>query len=325
MKSLPDCHWVPRWVSHLGCIKGCLDYLGIDVSDAMLYGATGHGFIINMHEEVCPSGPTAWNTRRMTTLGQNLGYKTDAVLAFRSARDFATQQEAAWQLARTAIDAGHPCYAWEIEIPEFYIINGYNETGYFYSGPMKDEGAGPKRWRELGMTEIGILELYSVTPGTSEKPEKILREALAFALEFAEHPGDMVQEHYHSGIAGFDAWIRAVESGTASDMGMQYNTAVWTECRSFAAQFLHEIRGGLELTWSETAHLLDHAIDRYETVADSLGDLEQLYPWRPETHEDGATIKDDIRRDQAVDLLRRARDAEAQGLETLHEILEETG
>jgi len=34
--------WKPRWVSHLGSIKGCLDYLGIPVSEAWLFGATGY-------------------------------------------------------------------------------------------------------------------------------------------------------------------------------------------------------------------------------------------------------------------------------------------
>ena len=48
MKKLENCQWKPRWVSHLGCIKGCLDYLGIDLSDAWLYGATGHS------QQACP-------------------------------------------------------------------------------------------------------------------------------------------------------------------------------------------------------------------------------------------------------------------------------
>ena len=42
MKALENCRWTPRWVSHLGCIKGCLDFLGIEISDAWLYGGTGH-------------------------------------------------------------------------------------------------------------------------------------------------------------------------------------------------------------------------------------------------------------------------------------------
>ncbi len=48
MKKLENLRWKNRWTSHLGCIKGCLDYLNLDVTDAWLFGATGHAFIINV-------------------------------------------------------------------------------------------------------------------------------------------------------------------------------------------------------------------------------------------------------------------------------------
>ncbi len=49
-KHLENLRWNPRMVSHLGCIKGCLDYLGMDITDAWLFGGTGHAFIINICE-----------------------------------------------------------------------------------------------------------------------------------------------------------------------------------------------------------------------------------------------------------------------------------
>lgn len=48
MKKLEYLRWKPHNVTHLGCIKGCLNYLGVEVSDPWLYGATGHAFIINI-------------------------------------------------------------------------------------------------------------------------------------------------------------------------------------------------------------------------------------------------------------------------------------
>ena len=38
VKMLEGLKWSPKWVSHLGCIKGCLEYLKIDLSDTWLYG-----------------------------------------------------------------------------------------------------------------------------------------------------------------------------------------------------------------------------------------------------------------------------------------------
>ena len=140
MKMLENCRWSMAWVSHLGCIKGCLDFLGIEIGNAWLYGGTGHAFVINLHKEVCPSGPTAWNTTKLFELGRNLGYKLDSVFASKGQANFAEMQKRAWEHTQSAIDQGIPCYSWELEIPEFYVVYGYDDAGYYFSGPGCDEG-----------------------------------------------------------------------------------------------------------------------------------------------------------------------------------------
>jgi hypothetical protein len=50
VKQLENLRWKSKWTTHLGCIKGCLDYLKKDVSDAWLFGTTGHAFLINILE-----------------------------------------------------------------------------------------------------------------------------------------------------------------------------------------------------------------------------------------------------------------------------------
>jgi len=51
-KKLENLKWSNSFVTHLGCIKSCLDYLDKDVSYTWLYGAMGHAFIIN----ICKNG-----------------------------------------------------------------------------------------------------------------------------------------------------------------------------------------------------------------------------------------------------------------------------
>jgi hypothetical protein len=188
MKALENLRWSPQWVSHLGCIKGCLDYLGLDISNAWLFGGTGHAFVINLHEEVCPSGPTAWKAEMLFKLGRNLGYDLDGVIGFKRNEDFAAVQRKAWDHVREKIDQGLPCYGWELEIPEFYVVCGYDDGGYYFSGPGCDEGKGPKPWQELGDTGIGVVEMYSVSPGQAADDATTVREAMGFALEWSMRP-----------------------------------------------------------------------------------------------------------------------------------------
>ena len=317
MKALENCRWIPRWVSHMGCLKGCLDYLGIEISEPWLYGGTGHAFVINLHEEVCPSGPTAWNTERLFELGKNLGYRLDARFGFKDQEDFADLQQSAWEHVQYAIDQDKPCYGWELEIPEFYVIYGYGDGGYYYAGPGCEEGKGPKAWRALGDTGIGVLELYSVWPGEFADDVTTIKEALTFAREIADNPDAWIDDHYRAGLEGYDNWIHALEEGKASDMGTRYNAGVWLECRKNAVGFLVEAKGRLP---GRADGAFDEALTHYQLVAASLGKVAELYPWVDGTSDEDVLSIDDRSR-SAVEALRAAKDAEGAGLHALEKIV----
>ena len=315
MKTLEGLKWAPKWVSQLGCIKGCLVYLDLDVSDAWLFGGTGYAFVLNVHEEVCPSGPTAWNTERVLELGRNLGYRHDGVYAVRSeGGNFTTQQEHAWEFARTAIDRGIPCYAWELEMPEYYVVTGYDGTGYCYSGPGCPDGQGPKPWNELGDTPIGVLEMFSIQRSRPATDEQTAKEALSFALEHATNPGRWIFPQYGAGLKAYDNWIRSLESGSVDGLGMAYNSSVWAECRGFAVLFLREAQQRLDAKLSQ---LFDEASKLYQAVFDNLQQVSQAFPFFGMKTDH---MEDPDRRRVALERLRRARDAEEQGLESLRAI-----
>jgi hypothetical protein len=317
MKKLENLRWVPRWVSHLGCIKGCMDYLGLDVSAAWLFGATGHAFVINVHEAVCPSGPTAWNTEMLFKLGKSIGYEIDGVFGMKSADDFAEKQKLAWEHVKAAIDQGLPCYGWELDIPEYYVVYGYDDAGYYFAGPCLDEGRGPKSWQELGDTEIGVIEMYSVKPGQAADDIQTVKEALTFALEHATSPSKWVFPKYKAGLDGYDTWIRALEGGQAHAHGMAYNAAVWRECRGYAVLFLQEAK---ERLGEQAVTLFDEALDRYQVVQANLVTVADVFPFQGMEPEH---IKDEARIRTALEALRTARDAEADGLEALRRIVNE--
>lgn len=316
MKELENLRWNLSWVSHLGCVKGCLDYLGVEMTNGWLYGGTGHAFVLNVHEEVCPSGPTAWSTEKLFELGRNLGYVVDGVSGSKRQEDLVDLQQRAWTHAREAIDQHLPCYGWELDIPEFYVIYGYDDVGYLYSGPGCIEGKGPKPWGELGDTGIGWIELNSIKPGEAAGDATIVRQALAFVLEHAQSPDKWIHPGYKAGLDGFDYWIRSVEAGTASDMGMSYNAAVWALCRHYGVEFLEEARGRLD---GALEPLFGEALMHYRMVAEQLKAVSELYP--PFNWTEG-TIQVDDTSQAAVEALKQARAAEASGLEALTTIVQ---
>ncbi|MBD3235977.1 MAG: hypothetical protein GF330_04690 [Candidatus Eisenbacteria bacterium] len=319
MTRLSNLQWVPRWVSQLGCLKSCCDYLQLGISDGWLYGGTGYAFVLNMHEAACPSSLTAWRTEPLLALTANLGIAVSGVAGSgRSVHEPPAEglQRKAWDHARAAIDAGRPCYGWELRIPEYYLIDGYDETGYYFTGPLCPDGDGPLPWQELGRTAIGVLELYSVRPGDGLSDREIVRRGLALALEQSQHSGEWSPPQYETGLAGYDRWIRAVEEGTALEIGLAYNAAAWGECRHFATQFLAEARQRLERgPFGAIAEAQLH----YRTVATHLAEVVRQMPFSPGLSSD--PIGDDPRRGPVAAQLRAAREAEARGLHALAEII----
>lgn len=320
MKKLENLNWSCKWVSHLGCIKGCFDHMGLDVSDAWVYGASGHAFIINVHDEVCPSGPTAWNSPGMLALAENLGCKIESVSSHKSAADFAEKKKRAWELVKSAIDKGFPCYGWELEIPEYYVVYGYDEDGYLFKGPQKNDPTAsdtkPKHWQELGEEETGVVLMSAVKPAQAKDDSTVVKEALAFALEHNSNPEKWTFPRYKTGLAAYDNWIGALESETAGGFGVAYNAEVWHECRHFAVEFLKEAGSRLD---AKFALLLDEARGHYEVVRDKLKEVTELFPFLAF---DPEYIKDAFRREKAVLALKAAREAEAKGLEVLEKIVD---
>jgi RNA polymerase sigma-70 factor (ECF subfamily) len=314
-KELTGLRWRPRWVSALGCIKGCLEHLGRDVSWGWIYGGCGHGFVINIHEELCPSGPTSWGGSVMSELGVNVGFRAHGIVNAKRDGSLPEAQQAAWQMVRDAIDKGLPCYGWELAIPEFYVIYGYDDIGYYYSGPGCSEGAGPKPWRELGKTGIGVVEMQRVEPCPPAATSKVVKDSLSFALRFAER-GERVLPGYCFGPAAFDAWAEALEAGRAGRFGQGYNAEVWAECRGEAVNFLREAKGRLP---GKAEALFDEAIARYSVVHSRLKALVDMYSF---VLLDQLAPEERVKSSEGAALLREAGAAERQGLSALGRIFD---
>jgi hypothetical protein len=248
-------------------------------------------------------------------LAKNIGYGfVHPISTFKNNPDFKEKQRECWDKTRESVDAGVPCYGWELEQPEFYVITGYDDVGYYYTGSGIEGEKGPKPWQELGDTDIGIAEIYGVKQVEPSDAITTVKEALKFALKHAENPPEWINSNYRSGLAGYDIWIETVEKGEATGIGMAYNAAVWTECRALGLKFLDEAKPQLD---NSLTPLLEEAIQRYFPVVDSLSRVVELFPMMPP--DDG--IEESERYRLGLEQLKKAREAEEKALESLGNIL----
>ena len=315
VKMLEGLQWQQHTISQLGCIEGCLKYLGSDISSAWLFGGTGHAFVINIQQGLDPSGPTAWDWSAIHDLGPNLGYTTERIFCRKedAGDTYPDKQKEAWDFVRAAIDRGVPCYGWEVHpwIPDYYVINGYDDTGYYYSGW---ESGGPLEWQKLGDMDVKVLQAFSVERCEPAADEKVLKDMLAHVLPRVAKPDGWINHPgYTSGQPAFEAWAKEVEEGRAIKDGHAYNALCWHECRAMAVEFLQEAKKRLA---GKCDADFGKAIADYTVVRDRLKAVADLHPM---SHQgwDGETK---VTSPEAAALLREASAAEQKGIDALRRI-----
>jgi len=289
---------------HLACIKGALDYLGMDISAPWLAGATGHAFVIHIEEGVCLSSvwsamADSYRTGEMARLGQNVGYELD-YRQVEGGEDGLPGRRQLWTDMCRAIDAGHPCYMYHNFC--YQMIGGYDGDGIYFaedSFPWSNAGQGP-----VSVLEHGGFDMAIVRPGQPAPDAETVKAGLQFALS---HPDDSPR---YRGLAAYDRWIETIRSGEAG--GTWRSIRAWHTCRSLAAEFFPEAR---ERLGTGAGGLFDEASEHYLIAARSLE------PIAEKCAAGDFDVADQTARAEAVDHLLSAQAADLQGIGVLEKLV----
>jgi hypothetical protein len=225
----------------MGVVKAVLDYYHLDSSEAWAFGGSGHAFLINIHEQICPSGPYCWKYDGFQKLLRNLGLEmTD--LGFFHKGSTPEERAAVEQRLKQSLDTGIPCSLMNMENQ---VISGYDDKAFFTAQPWGDccGGFPPATltfgtWPEFkDETHVSFFTFGKLAPADDKT---IVRESLRYALDLFRHPERHSFEHYGIGPSAYDNWARAVvEHG--SSHGNWWNGTVWSECRAMASGYFTEI------------------------------------------------------------------------------------
>jgi hypothetical protein len=256
----------------MGVVKAVLDYYHLDSSEAWAFGGSGHAFLINIHEQLCPSGPYCWKYDGFRKLLRNLGLEmTD--LGFFHGKSTPEERAAVELKLKQSLDAGIPC---SLVNMEHQVISGYDNQAFFTAQPWGDccGGFPPATlafgaWPEFrDETHVNFFTFGKLAPADHKTT---VRDSLRYALDLFQHPEEHSFEHYGIGPNAYGNWVRAVvEHG--SSHGNWWNGTVWSECRAMASGYFSEIGQKLapvaaqarELSsaYREIADLLSKAADK---------------------------------------------------------------
>ncbi|QGQ99056.1 hypothetical protein EHS13_31355 [Paenibacillus psychroresistens] len=286
-------------------------------------GLTGHAFRININpENVDIAGPTAYPWETFFAKGlKNIGFNTAYVRTADFTPPTPDQLTRALKLVQKSIDRGVPAISWDLFVPEFGVLYGYNDEKQELQGKDPNED-GTLLYEKLGRGQIHELFVMILEEEIQTTALSLIRGALEIAIDHAhrrEHSNETPP--FQNGLAGYDGWIEAFEAGKVSEIGNAYNLAVVADARAHAAKFLQEMADRWESdgNWGEAVVLITRgAAGHYARTTDALNTLLAVFPF-PQGGEpnDAETAK------KAIAVLQTAKAAEASGVEALERLLAE--
>lgn len=249
----------------MGVLKAAADYHGLGLDAPTLYGLSGHAFLINIHTQICPSGPYCWKFENMKPLIENMGLRiTDLGYFGTGAKDEARADVE--QKLRAALDKGIPCSLLNLENQ---LIDGYDNTGLFTAQPWAPKNKFPPdrltfgSWKEFGdQFHCNFFTIEKVVP---TKRRAAVLASLDYAVDLWKHPEQHTSAAYGVGPKAYDNWIKAVPD-SGSSHGNWWNATVWSECRRMAADYFSTIAAGDE----RVADLCVQLRSEYLKIAENL-------------------------------------------------------
>lgn len=235
--SLENLKQPPLNTTMMGVLKGVADYHGLNLDAPMIYGLSGHAFLINIHTQLCPSSPYCWKRENATPLIANMGMRMTDLGFFSEDAKPETRAGVEWKL-RAALDRQVPCSLINMENQ---IISGYDATGLLCTQPW-----GPKNrftpgkltfgsWAEFGKEcHVNFYTIEKVRP--AERRAAVLA-SLDYAVDMWRNPLAHSSRDYGAGPNAYDNWIAAIPP-SGSSHGNWWNATVWSECRAMAAEYV---------------------------------------------------------------------------------------
>jgi hypothetical protein len=320
-KEIKGAAIAPCWTSFIGAMAGA--FCAVDKAECnlpKLAGVTGAAFRLNIHPELCPSGPTAVPAfEAVRRAFDQSGWDYEFFFGAPTDNTFTALQKRATAAIEKSVGREVPAIVWGVATGEFCLVTGYDsrEQRFRVSTVMgEDADKSGLAYGELGLGPVPILEVVIPLEKVEADGMRVMREAVRFAVAHARG-ADARLPGYSNGLAAYGVWLESLKKGNASAAGMAYNVQVYAEARRFAKAYIADLAAADAFGMGEA---FGKAAESYERVADNMTELAGAFPFRPGMAQDEKVAPEKAR--EAAGLVERALFWEADGVGRLEAILE---
>jgi len=152
-----------------------------------IVATSGFAFRMWVSKDLCTSATSIWDFSSQKRWVENGGLICIYVGRYWDQEHIEEEKRLeAIKIIKASIDRGIPAVSWDIGVPEWGLITGYDDDSQmFYILPINTEKSDPAinmPYDALGKREIPILSVLTITGGSSKAKEDILRDTMKLAV-----------------------------------------------------------------------------------------------------------------------------------------------
>jgi len=154
-----------------------------------IIATSGFAFRMWVSADLCPSATSIWQFDMQKPWVENGGLSCEYVGRYWGQDDIEEERRLqAIANIKKSIDNGIPAVSWDIGVPEWGLITGYDDETQMFNVlaindlSNSDNGGVQMPYDQLGKREIPILSVLTVTGKTEKSAESILRDTKKLAV-----------------------------------------------------------------------------------------------------------------------------------------------
>lgn len=328
------------WTTVANCMHLVTKYTSKDYTFTEVFGLTSQSFRLNLlGDDINIGGPTSyhWETifnEGASALGmrckilftpavpnQDVNYQlADSYSKSVEAMEERPIQEKLWEaldLIRDSIKRGFPVITFDVFIPEFGIIYGFDDHSrqLHVIDHAQSEGT-TLPYENLGRGLLKDLFIMTVEDTFTIDRVSSLKLALSMILRHAEGKDYNPDTKIISGIPAYSHWISAFEKRGIEPTGNSYNINTVSDARKNAHLFLEEVSlWSDDIIGAEAKPVAKEAAKKYHEVASNLEAVCGKFPF-PQ----GGTPNEPEVASVVINHLRMAEKAEKEGVQLLEQL-----
>jgi hypothetical protein len=209
-----------------------------------IVATSGFAFRMWLAKDLCPSATSIWDWAMQKPWVESGGLTCDYVGRVWHENDVEEERRlAAIVNIKKSIDGGIPAVVWDIGVPEWGLITGYDDERQVFATLAVNHSEGEMSYDTLGKREIPILSVLTVT-GASDKPQaEILKDTMKLAA------GHLKGEEWCDNTQGLAVYPALIEwFGTELDPDnswtTEYNLGTYAALKCYAWKYFEKVGQG---------------------------------------------------------------------------------